>query len=164
MLHQSTDSTALCIPTGRKPQNAIFGLSRDDRAFEPQNRTVSTGSATWSTQASQAVDVACARAVGSRYDNAYGPSCEAAVLSSASSLHAGELWHSRTNRSQCDEKRPTCGNCKKSGRECPGYPDEFDLVFRDENKAMARKARKVPGPALSRSSPGGSSSQPSPNQ
>lgn len=52
----------------------------------------------------------------------------------------------KSRRIKCDEKRPTCGNCKKSGRDCPGYPDEFDLVFRDENKAMARKARKVSGP------------------
>lgn len=63
-----------------------------------------------------------------------------------------------TNQSQCDEKRPTCGNCKKSGRECPGYPDEFDLVFRDENKAMARKAKKTTVLIPSRSSTGGSSS------
>ncbi|KAF2994263.1 hypothetical protein E8E13_002116 [Curvularia kusanoi] len=69
----------------------------------------------------------------------------------------------KSRRIKCDEKRPTCGNCKKSGRDCPGYPDEFDLVFRDENKAMAKKARKT-GPAPVRSSPVGSSSQPSPNQ
>ena len=79
------------------------------------------------------------------------------------SLHAGRMWHTGLIKYQCDEKRPTCGNCKKSGRECPGYPDEFDLVFRDENKAMARKARKT-GPAPVRGSPSGSSSQPSPNQ
>ncbi|KAF2134597.1 hypothetical protein P153DRAFT_352571 [Dothidotthia symphoricarpi CBS 119687] len=55
----------------------------------------------------------------------------------------------KSRRIKCDEKRPTCGNCKKSGRACPGYPDEFDLVFRDENKAMARKARKVAAPTSS---------------
>ncbi|KAJ8118181.1 hypothetical protein OPT61_g799 [Boeremia exigua] len=69
----------------------------------------------------------------------------------------------KSRRIKCDEKRPTCGNCKKSGRDCPGYPDEFDLVFRDENKAMARKARKTSGPALTRTG-ADSSSQPSPNQ
>src|SRR5690242_2967450 len=81
----------------------------------------------------------------------------------ACSITTGDLWYSRTNLPQCDEKRPTCGNCKKSGRDCPGYPDEFDLVFRDENKAMARKARKTSGPAPVKHSPCGSSSQPSPN-
>ncbi|KAF2268553.1 hypothetical protein CC78DRAFT_540821 [Lojkania enalia] len=49
----------------------------------------------------------------------------------------------KSRRIKCDEKRPTCGQCQKSGRTCPGYPDEFDLVFRDENKAMERKARKT---------------------
>ncbi|KAF1916321.1 hypothetical protein BDU57DRAFT_226913 [Ampelomyces quisqualis] len=68
----------------------------------------------------------------------------------------------KSRRIKCDEKRPTCGNCKKSARKCPGYPDEFDLVFRDENKAMARKARKTSGSAPSRSCTGGSSSHASP--
>jgi hypothetical protein len=78
------------------------------------------------------------------------------------SLSSASFTHLDTNVSQCDEKRPTCGNCKKSGRDCPGYPDEFDLVFRDENKAMARKAKKTTGSAPSRSSTGGSSSHTSP--
>ncbi|CAO2654501.1 Nn.00g112340.m01.CDS01 [Neocucurbitaria sp. VM-36] len=69
----------------------------------------------------------------------------------------------KSRRIKCDEKRPTCGNCKKSGRDCPGFPDEFDLVFRDENKAMAKKARKSSGPTPSRSSTAGSSSQTSPH-
>jgi len=66
------------------------------------------------------------------------------------------------NPAQCDEKRPTCGNCKKSARVCPGYPDDFDLVFRDENKAMAKKARKSSGATRSSSSTGSSSSHTSP--
>ena len=70
---------------------------------------------------------------------------------------------SPANHAQCDEKRPTCGNCKKSTRVCPGYPDDFDLVFRDENKAMAKKARKSSGTTPSNSSTGGSSSQTSPH-
>ncbi|KAF2687789.1 hypothetical protein K458DRAFT_294309 [Lentithecium fluviatile CBS 122367] len=51
----------------------------------------------------------------------------------------------KSRRIKCDEKRPICGQCTKSGRDCPGYPDEFDLMFRDENKALARKARKGSG-------------------
>ncbi|KAJ4303220.1 hypothetical protein N0V90_002113 [Kalmusia sp. IMI 367209] len=51
----------------------------------------------------------------------------------------------KSRRIKCDEKRPICGQCQKSGRTCPGYPDEFDLMFRDENKALARKARKGSG-------------------
>lgn len=64
----------------------------------------------------------------------------------------------KSRRIKCDEKRPICGQCQKSGRVCPGYPDEFDLVFRDENKAMERKARKASG-----SSKTGSSQQSSPS-
>ncbi|CAA9957188.1 C6 finger domain protein [Pyrenophora teres f. maculata] len=63
----------------------------------------------------------------------------------------------------CDEKRPTCGNCKKSSRPCPGYPDDFDLVFRDENKAMLKKVRKCSGTTSPGSSTGASSSHPSPH-
>jgi hypothetical protein len=75
----------------------------------------------------------------------------------------GELYfRPSTNNAQCDEKRPTCGNCKKSARVCPGYPDDFDLVFRDENKAMAKKARKSSGTTRSGSSTGSSSSHTSP--
>ncbi|KAF1967544.1 hypothetical protein BU23DRAFT_289641 [Bimuria novae-zelandiae CBS 107.79] len=51
----------------------------------------------------------------------------------------------KSRRIKCDEKRPICGQCQKSGRTCPGYPDEFDLMFRDENKALARKAKKGSG-------------------
>ncbi|KAL5118488.1 hypothetical protein ACEQ8H_003664 [Pleosporales sp. CAS-2024a] len=69
----------------------------------------------------------------------------------------------KNRRIKCDERRPTCGNCKKSGRECPGYPDEFDLVFRDENKAMARKAKKSSASGPSRSSTAASSSRTSPH-
>ncbi|KNG44328.1 hypothetical protein TW65_08679 [Stemphylium lycopersici] len=69
----------------------------------------------------------------------------------------------KSRRIKCDEKRPTCGNCKKSARVCPGYPDDFDLVFRDENKAMAKRARKSSGTTPSNSSTGGSSSQTSPH-
>ncbi|KAF1941733.1 hypothetical protein EJ02DRAFT_454849 [Clathrospora elynae] len=68
----------------------------------------------------------------------------------------------KSRRIKCDEGRPTCGNCRKSARECPGYPDEFDLVFRDENKAMAKKARKCPRAATSSCSTGASSSHTSP--
>ncbi|RYN25698.1 hypothetical protein AA0113_g5168 [Alternaria arborescens] len=69
----------------------------------------------------------------------------------------------KSRRIKCDEKRPTCGNCKKSARTCPGYPDDFDLVFRDENKAMAKKARKSSGTTASSNSTSASSSNPSPH-
>ncbi|KAF2005940.1 hypothetical protein P154DRAFT_423163 [Amniculicola lignicola CBS 123094] len=69
----------------------------------------------------------------------------------------------KSRRIKCDEKRPTCGQCQKSGRDCPGYPDEFDLVFRDENKAMERKARKASGSKSAGSQGSPTSLSPSPS-
>lgn len=34
--------------------------------------------------------------------------------------------------------------CQKSRRQCPGYKDDFDLVFRNETKATERRARRTP--------------------
>ncbi|KAF2835070.1 hypothetical protein M501DRAFT_989255 [Patellaria atrata CBS 101060] len=48
----------------------------------------------------------------------------------------------RTRRIKCGEEKPACSQCEKSGRECPGYRDEFDLIFRDENVAVARRSKK----------------------
>lgn len=45
--------------------------------------------------------------------------------------------------SKCDETKPTCNQCAKSRRQCPGYKDEFDLVFRNETQATERRARKA---------------------
>jgi Fungal specific transcription factor domain len=43
---------------------------------------------------------------------------------------------------QCDETKPTCLQCQKSRRQCPGYKDDFDLVFRNETQATERRARR----------------------
>ncbi|KAF2753762.1 hypothetical protein EJ05DRAFT_489931 [Pseudovirgaria hyperparasitica] len=48
----------------------------------------------------------------------------------------------KSRRIKCDEERPSCGQCLKSARNCPGYPDEFDLIFRNENVALARRAQR----------------------
>ncbi|QSZ31434.1 hypothetical protein DSL72_000999 [Monilinia vaccinii-corymbosi] len=48
----------------------------------------------------------------------------------------------RTRRIKCDETKPTCLHCQKSRRQCPGYKDDFDLVFRNETKATERRARR----------------------
>jgi hypothetical protein len=43
--------------------------------------------------------------------------------------------------SQCDELRPICGRCSKSGMIEPcNYPDRADLIFRDQNTQAAREA------------------------
>lgn len=49
---------------------------------------------------------------------------------------------------QCDETKPTCNQCAKSRRVCPGYKDEFDLVFRNETEATERRARKAKNKAI----------------
>ncbi|KAH8904583.1 hypothetical protein BR93DRAFT_970520 [Coniochaeta sp. PMI_546] len=49
----------------------------------------------------------------------------------------------RTRRIKCDETKPTCNQCAKSHRQCPGYKDEFDLIFRNETKATERRAQKA---------------------
>ena len=43
---------------------------------------------------------------------------------------------------QCDQKRPGCGQCRNTGRECLGYRDPTDLVFRDESQQILIKYRK----------------------
>lgn len=53
-----------------------------------------------------------------------------------------------TQHNQCDEGKPTCNQCKKSHRECPGYVDDFDLVFRNETIATEKRARKAMNKAL----------------
>ncbi|KAK6579926.1 hypothetical protein PZA11_007634 [Diplocarpon coronariae] len=49
----------------------------------------------------------------------------------------------RTRRIKCDETKPTCNQCAKSRRVCPGYKDDFDLVFRNETQATERRARRA---------------------
>lgn len=46
---------------------------------------------------------------------------------------------------KCDETKPTCNQCAKTRRTCPGYKDDFDLVFRNETKATERKVQKAAG-------------------
>ncbi|KAK4124186.1 hypothetical protein N657DRAFT_644387 [Parathielavia appendiculata] len=52
----------------------------------------------------------------------------------------------RTRRIKCDETKPTCNQCAKARRQCPGYKDEFDLVLRNENFAAKRRALKLTAP------------------
>ncbi|KAK4194395.1 hypothetical protein QBC40DRAFT_319878 [Triangularia verruculosa] len=66
----------------------------------------------------------------------------------------------RTRRIKCDETKPTCNQCAKARRQCPGYRDEFDLLLRNENQAAARRSLKANAPAASAgSSSSGSSSK-----
>lgn len=55
---------------------------------------------------------------------------------------------------QCDETKPTCNQCTKARRHCPGYRDEFELIFRNETKATERRAQKASKKGCAASSSG----------
>ncbi|KAG9242793.1 hypothetical protein BJ878DRAFT_400793, partial [Calycina marina] len=48
----------------------------------------------------------------------------------------------RTRRIKCDETKPTCKQCAKSRRQCPGYKHDFDIVFRNETSATKRRVNR----------------------
>jgi hypothetical protein len=79
------------------------------------------------------------------------------------------LQNISNNSSQCDEVLPHCSQCTKSRRECPGYPDAFDLIFRNETVAVERRARKAAtrsrarNPRLSKDSSSSPTSDSAPN-
>ncbi|KAJ5764977.1 hypothetical protein N7520_004536 [Penicillium odoratum] len=47
----------------------------------------------------------------------------------------------RTRKVRCDQAQPACSQCVRAKRECPGYRDQLSLMFRDESKSVARKAK-----------------------
>ncbi|GAD98864.1 C6 finger domain protein, putative [Paecilomyces variotii No. 5] len=48
----------------------------------------------------------------------------------------------------CDQARPTCSQCTRAGRSCPGYRDELSLLFRDESQDVVRKAKEAKPPRV----------------
>lgn len=46
-----------------------------------------------------------------------------------------------TSHSTGDQAVPSCGQCTKSNKECPGYRNLLDLAFRDESSSVIRKAK-----------------------
>ncbi|KAF7595341.1 hypothetical protein BBP40_006590 [Aspergillus hancockii] len=73
----------------------------------------------------------------------------------------------RSRKIRCDQARPTCSQCVKGNRMCPGYRDELSLMFRDESQQVVRKAKagttgrrsKKPSKSTRMVSPSGSSPQ-----
>ncbi|KAL4860662.1 hypothetical protein BDV12DRAFT_191572 [Aspergillus spectabilis] len=47
----------------------------------------------------------------------------------------------RSRKIRCDQGRPTCSQCAKGNRACPGYRDELSLIFRDESQQVVRKTK-----------------------
>lgn len=56
----------------------------------------------------------------------------------------------RSRKIRCDQARPTCSQCVKGNRVCPGYRDELSLMFRDESQQVVRKAKTGATPASRR--------------
>ncbi|KAF6232100.1 hypothetical protein HO173_009694 [Letharia columbiana] len=48
----------------------------------------------------------------------------------------------RKRKIKCDEAVPACSQCINTKRQCPGYLARFDLVLRDQTKAVRRKAQR----------------------
>ncbi|PWY92824.1 C6 zinc finger domain protein [Aspergillus heteromorphus CBS 117.55] len=52
----------------------------------------------------------------------------------------------RKRRIKCDETRPHCKACVRTGRSCPGYPHPLDVMLRN-NVAFNRKKRDASTPS-----------------
>ena len=42
---------------------------------------------------------------------------------------------------QCDLQRSSCGRCERLRRACPGYPDTWDILHRQQNEKISRKVQ-----------------------
>lgn len=100
-------------------------------------------------RASLAGDARTARRVVSRYTADFFPSTRP-VSRDCLQIHAP--CNPKLTLLQCDEVRPSCTQCRKSSRVCPGYPDEFDLIFRNETAAVKRRAQRAFSNTSSKSS------------
>ncbi|KAH8810895.1 hypothetical protein F5884DRAFT_668441 [Xylogone sp. PMI_703] len=47
----------------------------------------------------------------------------------------------RKRKTRCDRATPSCGQCIRAQRVCPGYRDPLDLKFRDQSRAVINKAK-----------------------
>jgi len=74
-----------------------------------------------------------------------------------------------SNTLQCDRATPSCSQCIRAHRDCPGYRNEVDLMFRNESESVIGKAKAreifkakaksrsqnsvIPGPSGSKNEP-----------
>ncbi|KAJ4984497.1 hypothetical protein SVAN01_10049 [Stagonosporopsis vannaccii] len=47
----------------------------------------------------------------------------------------------RDRKVKCDQKRPSCSQCIRTGQECYGYRDALSMMFKDETAVVAKKAK-----------------------
>ncbi|KAF4123292.1 Fungal Zn(2)-Cys(6) binuclear cluster domain [Geosmithia morbida] len=59
----------------------------------------------------------------------------------------------RTHRIKCDRKTPDCSQCVRVSKECPGYRDQFAILFRDESSKVMQRAHSQWGVERISSSP-----------
>ncbi|OAL49281.1 hypothetical protein IQ07DRAFT_512484 [Pyrenochaeta sp. DS3sAY3a] len=48
----------------------------------------------------------------------------------------------RDRKVKCDQKRPSCSQCIRAGKECHGYRDMLSMMFKNESDVVAKKAEK----------------------
>ncbi|KAK4202942.1 hypothetical protein QBC40DRAFT_319686 [Triangularia verruculosa] len=48
----------------------------------------------------------------------------------------------RQRKIKCDQQKPGCTRCHKSGLPCPGYRDLNEVIFRDESSRIIRISRR----------------------
>ena len=48
-----------------------------------------------------------------------------------------------TDYPQCDLVQPSCSQCRRAKRNCPGYRDQLDLIFRDQSDVTANKVQQA---------------------
>ncbi|PVH96331.1 hypothetical protein DM02DRAFT_124290 [Periconia macrospinosa] len=48
----------------------------------------------------------------------------------------------RKKRSRCDQAIPSCGQCIRTKRKCPGYRNAMDLMFFDQTQEAAQKSKQ----------------------
>ncbi|KAG9228171.1 hypothetical protein BJ875DRAFT_259104 [Amylocarpus encephaloides] len=69
----------------------------------------------------------------------------------------------RERKTRCDRNTPSCTQCIRAQRTCPGYRNQLDLMFRNESDAVIGKAKARDNPSSTpRSTP--SASPPTPQE
>ncbi|KAJ5591672.1 uncharacterized protein N7459_002041 [Penicillium hispanicum] len=48
----------------------------------------------------------------------------------------------RAAKRRCDQRLPHCGQCIRAHEDCPGYRDEWELVFRDQTDHTIKRSKE----------------------
>ncbi|OJJ43554.1 hypothetical protein ASPZODRAFT_19277 [Penicilliopsis zonata CBS 506.65] len=47
----------------------------------------------------------------------------------------------RAVKRRCDQQVPHCGQCRRMGEDCPGYRDEWELMFRNQTDMTIKRSK-----------------------